>query len=215
MSERADHLLRTLWLMQQNGRVATDELLKRAPSATEATVRALHRHGLVELRNGDIRLLEAGKARARTLIRRHLLAERLLADVLGVSQREMARSACAFEHILSPEVTESVCIFLGHPKTCPHGLEIPAGPCCSQSGGTRAEKIVSLTKLEIGESAQIAFVAPIRRETLEKLAIFGVMPGRRISLQQKNPACVVQVDRTLLALEPDIADGIYVRREST
>ncbi|HMC30259.1 MAG TPA: iron dependent repressor, metal binding and dimerization domain protein, partial [Candidatus Angelobacter sp.] len=26
--------------------------------------------------------------------------------------------------------TDRICTFLGHPRTCPHGSPIPAGPCC-------------------------------------------------------------------------------------
>ena len=31
----------------------------------------------------------------------------------------------------SPEATERICSFLGHPKACPHGAPIPPGPCCA------------------------------------------------------------------------------------
>jgi DtxR family Mn-dependent transcriptional regulator len=34
------------------------------------------------------------------------------------------------EHIINPEVTNSICSFLGHPKSCPHGRAIPTGDCC-------------------------------------------------------------------------------------
>ncbi len=39
--------------------------------------------------------------------------------------------ACKFEHILSPEVTDSVCTLLGHPPNSPDGKPIPRGECCS------------------------------------------------------------------------------------
>jgi Mn-dependent DtxR family transcriptional regulator len=34
--------------------------------------------------------------------------------------------------VLTPEVTDRICAFLGHPATCPHGSQIPRGPCCPQ-----------------------------------------------------------------------------------
>jgi len=34
------------------------------------------------------------------------------------------------EHIIDPEVTASICSFLGHPRKCPHGKPIPSGNCC-------------------------------------------------------------------------------------
>jgi len=46
------------------------------------------------------------------------------------SESEIEQQACKFEHILSPEATDKICTFLGHPRTCPHGAPIPPGVCC-------------------------------------------------------------------------------------
>jgi Mn-dependent DtxR family transcriptional regulator len=87
--------------------------------------------GLVKVTNGEGEFTEAGEARARDVIRRHRLAERLFRDVLGIhDEAEIESSACKFEHILSPEVTDRMCSLLGHPGACPHGSPIPSGPCC-------------------------------------------------------------------------------------
>jgi putative ABC transport system ATP-binding protein len=74
---------------------------------------------------------EKGRRRAEDIIRRHRLAERLFTQTFQVEdEKEIAEQACKFEHILSPEATDRICTFLGHPRTCPHGSPIPAGPCC-------------------------------------------------------------------------------------
>ena len=74
---------------------------------------------------------EKGRQRAEDVIRRHRLAECLFTQTFHVhDEREVAEQACRFEHILSPEATDSICTFLGHPRTCPHGSPIPAGECC-------------------------------------------------------------------------------------
>jgi len=74
---------------------------------------------------------EKGRRRAEDIIRRHRLAERLFTQTFQVEdEKEIAEQACRFEHILSPEATDRICTFLGHPRTCPHGSPIPAGPCC-------------------------------------------------------------------------------------
>ena len=89
--------------------------------------------GLVAIHNGEGRFTPAGEARARDVIRRHRLAERLFRDVLGIHDEvEIESSACKFEHILSPEVTDRMCSLLGHPDACPHGSPIPRGECCDQ-----------------------------------------------------------------------------------
>ena len=52
-------------------------------------------------------------------------------DVLAIrDEGSIEKNACTFEHILSPEVTDRICTFLGHPRTCPHGSPIPPGDCC-------------------------------------------------------------------------------------
>ena len=77
----------------------------------------------------------SGRQRATDVVRRHRLAERLFTQTLQVqNEDEIEQQACKFEHILSPEVTERICSFLGHPKTCPHGSPIPAGDCCERDG---------------------------------------------------------------------------------
>jgi putative ABC transport system ATP-binding protein len=81
-----------------------------------------------------VELTPRGRERAGSIIRRHRLAERLFTDSLAMdSESEIEQQACKFEHILSPEATDKICAFLGHPRTCPHGAPIPPGPCCSEN----------------------------------------------------------------------------------
>ncbi len=78
-----------------------------------------------------VELTDRGRKRAADIIRRHRLAERLFTDSLAMdSETEIEQQACKFEHILSPEATDKICAFLGHPRTCPHGAPIPLGACC-------------------------------------------------------------------------------------
>jgi putative ABC transport system ATP-binding protein len=80
-----------------------------------------------------VELTARGRQRAADIIRRHRLAERLFTDSLAMeNEAEIEQQACKFEHILSPEATEKICAFLGHPRTCPHGASIPPGPCCGK-----------------------------------------------------------------------------------
>src|SRR5258706_5892361 len=80
-----------------------------------------------------VELTTRGRERAGSIIRRHRLAERLFTDSLAMdSESEIEQQACKFEHILSPEATDKICTFLGHPRTCPHGAPIPRGVCCGR-----------------------------------------------------------------------------------
>ena len=81
-----------------------------------------------------VELTPRGRQRAGDIIRRHRLAERLFTDSLAMdSETEIEQQACKFEHILSPEATDKICAFLGHPRTCPHGAPIPPGACAAGS----------------------------------------------------------------------------------
>ena len=53
-----------------------------------------------------------------------------------------------------------------------------------------------------------------RREPgqLVKLSHLGVVPGAVVHLQQTRPAAVIRVGQTTLAVDPEIAAGIYVKR---
>jgi putative ABC transport system ATP-binding protein len=94
-----------------------------------------------------VELTERGRKRAADIIRRHRLAERLFTDSLALdSETEIEQQACKFEHILSPEATDKICAFLGHPRTCPHGAPIPRGVCC---GGKDQVSIVETVRMEI------------------------------------------------------------------
>jgi putative ABC transport system ATP-binding protein len=93
-----------------------------------------------------VELTPRGRERAGAIIRRHRLAERLFTDSLAMdSESEIEQQACKFEHILSPEATDKICTFLGHPKTCPHGAAIPAGECCGRNPATNNAIISSST----------------------------------------------------------------------
>jgi putative ABC transport system ATP-binding protein len=91
-----------------------------------------------------VELTLRGRERAGSIIRRHRLAERLFTDSLAMdSESEIEQQACKFEHILSPEATDKICTFLGHPRTCPHGAPIPPGLCCGKTSEFAASTVSS------------------------------------------------------------------------
>jgi putative ABC transport system ATP-binding protein len=138
---RFDHLLEQIWICGEEGKTAQPERLHATGPAgklpvvsDEPAVRVLSRMTdlrLVAMQNGEVQLTPMGSQRARDVVRRHRLAERLFKDTFSVDDSEARNQACRFEHIISPELDERICTFLGHPKTCPHGNPIPPGDCCN------------------------------------------------------------------------------------
>jgi len=98
-----------------------------------ATFMLMESGGWINLADGRLTLTARGEDRARYVIRRHRLAERLFYDTFGMAEELLDASAGRIEHTLNPGVTEKLCIFLKHPQACPHGSPIPAGDCCVQS----------------------------------------------------------------------------------
>jgi len=138
---RFDHLLEQIWICGEEGKPAqVSGLHASGPAGSppilpeEPAARVLGRMSelsLVALQNGEARLTTVGSQRARDVVRRHRLAERLFKDTFSIDESEVHTQACKFEHIISPELDQRICTFLGHPKTCPHGNPIPPGDCCN------------------------------------------------------------------------------------
>ena len=119
-NQNFDEVLEHLWTRGETaGHVESHEF---TPSQWKRLIHTMADIGLVSVENGQAEFTHAGEARARDVIRRHRLAERLFMDVLSIrDENEIESSACKFEHILSPEVTDRMCTLLGHPVACPHG----------------------------------------------------------------------------------------------
>jgi DtxR family Mn-dependent transcriptional regulator len=167
--------------------------------------------GLVRVEADRVTLTETGKVRARGVIRRHRLAERLFRDLLDLSEGAAESQACEFEHILSPEATDSVCTLLGHPPTCPHGRPIPPGPCCSTAQQNVRSLVTGLRHFPLGATGRIVFIAPKFHDRMDRLASLGVIPGSQIRLHQRSPSYVIEVGETTIALDGEIAGEIYVK----
>jgi len=128
--ELYDEVLQQLWEKRETqGTDCSDNppLLKN-----KDILQAMLERGLVCKQADGFVLTDQGNARARDIIRRHRLAERLFQDTLKMSGELIEPNACAFEHVISAEVERGICCFLSHPKTCPHGRLIPAGKCCTE-----------------------------------------------------------------------------------
>jgi len=211
--ERVEEMLELLWTLREHG----DELLSKALKASKdenpaEVIKALASEKLAATQDDRVSLTPKGEEAAREIIRRHRLAEVLLAQVLELEDAEITDAACKFEHVLSPRVTESICTFLGHPPACPHGMPIPRGACCARTETRMQPLVVKLTDVEVGSKVAVVFVAPALHATLDRLAGFGLVPGSTMRLHQKTPSYVVQVGETTVGLDEEIAKGIYVKR---
>ena len=207
LSERAEETLEMLWIAireRQEDGVAVDALDKRS-------VDKLLKVGLITISDNQATLTEAGMPEARSVVRRHRLAERLLYDVLGTKDMLMHEKACKFEHLLDHGLDENICILLGHPKICPHGKSIPPGRCC-QEDEAQPQKVVSpLSQLAPGQRGKVAYIYAPHSEKLHKLMAMGILPGAPMKLIQNFPSFVFEAGETQFAVDREIAAAIYIR----
>jgi DtxR family Mn-dependent transcriptional regulator len=206
-----DEYLETLWHLLENNESDIDNLKRHTKDPFDQEIfEALKADGYVAPDGKKIRLTEKGYARAEQIIRRHRLAERLLTDVLGMESRDVETGACEFEHILAPELVESICTLLGHPRECPHGAKIPEGECCRQARKTISSAVIPISEVEIGEEVKVAYINTRSNSRMHKLSHFGIVPGTFVSVHQRYPSFVIKCGNSQIALEEEIAKEIYI-----
>jgi DtxR family Mn-dependent transcriptional regulator len=211
--ERIDELLELIWTLREEGVADMDHLLETTQDIeAKSILRKMIKDDLFKIDGNRMILKERGEEKAREIVRRHRLTERLLHEIFEMSEEEVEEEACKFEHILSPGVTESVCTFLGHPPTCIHGKPIPRGECCTKFKKEMKPLVIPLEELGLSEEGRIVFIAPKSHQRLDRLSTLGVVPGSILRMHQKNPSYVLQMGETTLALDKDIVKNIYVKR---
>lgn len=208
-----DEILELLWTLREEGKNNRADLLRGTQEESpEALLEELRSTGQVVISGDDLQMTRSGEERARGIIRRHRLAEVLLHNLFEISPQQLDTNACQFEHILSEEVTESVCTFLGHPPSCPHGKPIPRGECCDRIRMDVRPLVTRLSDASLGAPVRIVFITPKSLKRLEKLSSMGIVPGSTVRLMQRNPSHVLQIGQTTVAVDKDITDEIYVKQ---
>jgi DtxR family Mn-dependent transcriptional regulator len=67
-------------------------------------------------------------------------------------------------------------------------------------------------EFEVGAAGKITFIVPTDPSRISRLNSLGIAAGSVVRLIQKTPSFVLQIDETTVALDPEIAKEIYVRR---
>jgi DtxR family Mn-dependent transcriptional regulator len=130
LSETIEDYLQLIYTMRREGAPVIAARVKErkgvsAPTAW-ATLKRMERDGLVTLdADHHIELSPQGQDRAESIIRRHMLAERLLTDILKLDWADVHDEAHRVEHAISPLIERQILAILDNPETCPHGNPIP------------------------------------------------------------------------------------------
>src|ERR1700710_2879555 len=154
--------LRTVYELEEEGVVAlrariAERLGQSGPTVSQ-TVARMERDGLLHVADDrHLELTEKGRHEAVGVMRKHRLAERLLADIIGLDWEDVHIEACRWEHVMSEAVERRIVAMLDQPLVCPHGNPIPglAELGIATAAADDFAELVSLTAAAQTDAAEV------------------------------------------------------------
>lgn len=183
-------------------RARISERLGHSGPTVSQTISRMERVGLVTV-EGDrhLTLTAEGRRRAVHVMRKHRLAERLLADVIGLDWALVHDEACRWEHVMSEQVERRIYEMLGEPTESPYGNPIPG---LEEIGGTPSpafmDGVASVPSVLPAEGSVRAVVRrlgepiQVHPDLLQRLMDAGVVPGATAELMRDAGGAQVAVD---------------------
>lgn len=186
------------------------QLLNVTPPTVTNTLKRMLRDGLITMDKNGTRLTKAGKQSARTVLRRHMLTEWMMARMLPWSK--LHEEAHNLEHAISSAVETALFEELKRPQTCPHGNPLPG-----------SEKAVSswipLTKTSSNQRVVIRRIHELAEYNLELLAFLeskGLMPGAEVTVGEVlpfNQTIALEIQGQVVTLGFAAAQHIFVEAD--
>jgi DtxR family Mn-dependent transcriptional regulator len=187
------------------------EMLGVSRASAGEMLKRLEADGLVERgEQKEAILTAAGTERARKVVRKHRIIERLLTDFMGYTAGEAHVHADELGGTFTDDMVERIDEKLGHPERCPHGW--PVDPDVEQAENRELEP---LSALEPGSNATIVRLAEHDGELLHWFYDTGLVPGTALELRAAEPAAGqfrVVVNGREQAIGEKAADGLFVKR---
>ena len=132
---------------------------------------------------------------------------------------------CGFEFEKQGAACATSCMLARHCKLvrCPNcGYEFPE-PSGSltwiqklfgRKEAPVARALMSLDEVEEGDTYELVCLNGSHPSRRSALAVYGLVPGCRLTLTQRRPSFIIRVGETELAFEANIARQIFVKRPS-
>lgn len=215
LTQAMENYLLSIYLVQERGlqvtnvnvvqalkRVPETENLGTSPPSVSGMLRRMEREDLISLADSrSINLTAAGHRLAKSIIRRHRLAARMVVDLLGVERRYVNVQAHMLEHAMSRRLEEKIRDCLGNPTTDPFGQPIPGSDYREPAG------IVTLDEAPTGCPMAVDRIPEEDEELVDYLEKSGMLPGTEVVVDEINPYRGVV---TLHACEKEIVLGYGV-----
>jgi DtxR family transcriptional regulator, Mn-dependent transcriptional regulator len=180
------------------------------------TVARMERDGLLSVSaDRRIELTPQGRAAAVRVMRKHRIAECMLADVLGFDWQLVHDEACRWEHVISEAAERRVLDILGHPRLSPYGNPIPG---LAELGDHDSEEapagVMALARVpEEERTVTVRRIAePIQSDTalLTRLRRTGFRPGATVPVSQADGRILVGAGAGRVELDEAAARRIFV-----
>ncbi|HIW47055.1 MAG TPA: metal-dependent transcriptional regulator [Candidatus Yaniella excrementigallinarum] len=210
--------LRTIYELMEEGiaplRARIAERLEHSGPTVSQTVARMERDGLLHVASDRrLELTEQGLTSAATVMRKHRLAERLLADVIGLDWPYVHEEACRWEHVMSDQVEARLMILLNSPLNSPFGNQIPL---LEQLGGpetglkpTRYEGQPLTVALEEAGTFEVKVLTEAIQtdpELLTQFAAAGIQPGAILVAEPSDGYVAVRTIEPGPELPGDVQD---------
>ena len=196
--------LRTILELEEEGQVPMRariaERLDQSGPTVSQTVARMERDGLVVV-SGDrhLELTKLGRQDAISVMRKHRIAERLLADIIGLEWELVHEEACRWEHVMSDAVELKILSMLDTPDVSPYGNPIPGLDALGfQTNANFKDGVVSILDLPKAIAEQSTFVlkrigepAQLDVEFLNQLKTLNILPGSNIQLEFRDHGVLV------------------------
>jgi DtxR family transcriptional regulator, Mn-dependent transcriptional regulator len=183
------------------------EMLGVSRASAGEMLKRLEADGLVERgEHKEAILTPAGIDRARKVVRKHRIIERLLTDFMGYTPGEAHVHADELGGTFTDDMIERIDERLGHPERCPHGW--PVDPDVEQSENGELEP---LSALEPGTQATIVRLAEHDGELLHWFYDEGLAPGTALEVVATSPYHRVIAGGAEKSLDEKAAAGLFVR----
>ncbi|UQN16077.1 metal-dependent transcriptional regulator [Gulosibacter sp. ACHW.36C] len=171
-------------------RARISERLGHSGPTVSQTIARMERDGLVEVApDRRLVLTTTGREKAIRVLRKHRIAESLLANVIGLDLAIVHDEACRWEHVMSDEAEERIYKLLGEPTESPYGTPIPSEVDCGLQPDVEFFRgVASLDQAEIssGDVAEVRRLGEPLQADLESMRMFreqGVLPGSRVVVE--------------------------------
>jgi DtxR family Mn-dependent transcriptional regulator len=150
----------------------------------------MEKHGLVSLSSDrHLELTGEGRTLAIEVMRKHRLAELLLANIIGLEWHLVHEEACRWEHVMSEQVERKILELVQEVEKSPFGNPIPGLEHLGRGPSTAMnEQVVPLIEL-LNVDVEVARIAePLQSypDALAHLAAAEVIPGAIVRASQAS-----------------------------